>query len=91
MSESDHSRRTLPLDLSIKAQNTNSWAYIWPLKVGFSSLKHSLRLESSEADEERKADIENHKHDQLKKQEEGKGHWKRELGSNSESAVRGLI
>lgn len=65
---------------------------IWSLQSGFSSfLKHSLRLESSEADEERKADIDHHKHDQLKKQEEGKGHWKRELGSNSESAVRGLF
>ncbi|CAF9928153.1 MAG: hypothetical protein HETSPECPRED_006756 [Heterodermia speciosa] len=38
--------------------------------------------------EERKADIDNHKNDQLKKQEEGKGHWKRELGSNSESAIK---
>ena len=65
---------------------------IWPLQGRFSpSLKHLLRLESSEADEERKTDIDNHKHDQLKKQKEGKGHWKRELGSNSESAVRGLF
>lgn len=46
-----------------------------------------LRLYSYEADEERKADIDHHKNDQLKKQEEGKNHWKRELGSNSESAV----
>ena len=39
------------------------------------------------ADEEKAAEIDHHKNDQLKKQEEGKGHWKRELGSNSEGAV----
>lgn len=37
--------------------------------------------------DDRKAKIDHHKHDQLNKQKEGKGHWKRELGSNSESAV----
>ena len=37
--------------------------------------------------EDRKAKIDEHKHDQLSKQKEGKGHWKGELGSNSESAV----
>ena len=37
--------------------------------------------------DERKKKIEHHKEDQLDKQREGKGHWKRELGSNSESAV----
>ena len=36
---------------------------------------------------DRKAKIDEHKHDQLNKQKEGKGHWKGELGSNSESAV----
>ena len=46
-----------------------------------------LRLYYCEADEERKADIDHHKNDQLKKQEEGKNHWKKELSSNSESAV----
>ena len=46
-----------------------------------------LRPYSCEADEERKADIDHHKNDQLKKQEEGKNHWKKELSSNSESAV----
>ena len=30
---------------------------------------------------------EEHKQDQLKKQKEGKGHWKPELASNSEEAV----
>lgn len=32
-------------------------------------------------------DIEHHKQDQLKKQQEGKGHWKEELASESESSV----
>jgi hypothetical protein len=39
-------------------------------------------------DDERKAKIDHHKDDQLNKQKEGKGHWKSELSSNSESAVR---
>lgn len=33
-------------------------------------------------------EIDHHKDDQLRKQKEGKGHWKGELASNSESAVR---
>ncbi|KAL8758784.1 MAG: hypothetical protein Q9184_003825 [Pyrenodesmia sp. 2 TL-2023] len=39
-------------------------------------------------DQDRKAKIDEHKHDQLRKQEEGKNHWKKELASNSESAVK---
>lgn len=39
-------------------------------------------------DDARKEAIDEHKHDQLNKQKEGKGHWKGELSSNSESAVR---
>lgn len=42
-------------------------------------------------DQDRKAKIDEHKHDQLRKQEEGKGHWKKELASNSESAVGSLV
>ena len=38
-------------------------------------------------DDVRKKAIDDHKHDQLAKQKDGKGHWKRELSSNSESAV----
>ena len=37
---------------------------------------------------DRHAEIDHHKDDQLRKQKEGKGHWKGELASNSESAVR---
>ena len=33
-------------------------------------------------------EIDHHNKDQLNKQKEGKGHWKRELASNSESAVQ---
>lgn len=36
---------------------------------------------------DRHSEIDYHKEDQLKKQKEGKGHWKKELASNSESAV----
>lgn len=50
-----------------------------------------LRRYSCEADEERKADIDHHKNDQLKKQEEGKNDWKKELSSNSESAVSEVL
>lgn len=35
-------------------------------------------------------EIEHHKTDQLDKQKDGKGHWKGELASNSESAVRSI-
>ncbi|KAL9070006.1 MAG: hypothetical protein Q9161_005179 [Pseudevernia consocians] len=37
---------------------------------------------------DRKATIDHHKDDQMNKQKEGKGHWKKELGSNSESAIK---
>ncbi|KAL9584272.1 MAG: hypothetical protein Q9212_002215 [Teloschistes hypoglaucus] len=54
----------------------------------------SRRAALSESDhsehdhEDRKAKIDHHKEDQLKKQKEGKGHWKPELSSNSESAIK---
>jgi hypothetical protein len=38
--------------------------------------------------ENRRQEVEHHKQDQLQKQKEGKGHWKDELASNSESIVR---
>lgn len=38
--------------------------------------------------EDRQNEVEHHKHDNLRKQKEGKAHWKPELGSNSEAAVR---
>ena len=39
-------------------------------------------------DDHRKKIIDEHKDDQLDKQKEGKNHWKKELSSNSEAAVR---
>ncbi|MCJ1453121.1 hypothetical protein MMC28_003466 [Mycoblastus sanguinarius] len=53
----------------------------------------SARKVLSESDhdgnlEDRKGKIDDHKNDQLQKQKEGKGHWKSELGSNSESAIK---
>ena len=38
--------------------------------------------------EERAKEVEEHKQDLLKKQKEGKGHWKEPLASDSESIVR---
>ena len=35
-------------------------------------------------------EVERHKQDQLKKQKQGQNHWKEELASESESAVRFL-
>ncbi|KAL8845883.1 MAG: hypothetical protein Q9221_008989 [Calogaya cf. arnoldii] len=43
---------------------------------------------SEHGDEDRKAKIDHHKHDQLNKQKDGKGHWKKELSSNSEAAIK---
>lgn len=43
---------------------------------------------SADDHDDRKSKIDEHKHDQLNKQKEGKGHWKKELSSNSEAAVR---
>ncbi|KAI4272355.1 MAG: hypothetical protein LQ337_005355 [Flavoplaca oasis] len=37
---------------------------------------------------DRKAKIDHHKDDQLNKQKEGKGQWKKELSSNSEAAIK---
>jgi len=46
-------------------------------------------LKESDRDvDENSVDYEKHKQDLLKKQKEGKGHWKSELGSNSEEAVK---
>ncbi|OCK82632.1 hypothetical protein K432DRAFT_380244 [Lepidopterella palustris CBS 459.81] len=44
--------------------------------------------ESSLGHEGRAQEIDQHKEDLLKKQKEGKGHWKDELASDSESIVK---
>jgi len=38
--------------------------------------------------EGRDEEIEHHKHDSLRKQKDGQGHWKDELSSNSESIIK---
>ncbi|KAL9045416.1 MAG: hypothetical protein Q9214_001534 [Letrouitia sp. 1 TL-2023] len=54
----------------------------------------SVRAALSESDhsehdpDERKAKIDHHKEDQIKRQQEGQGRWKQELSSNSEAAGR---
>ncbi|KAL8924568.1 MAG: hypothetical protein Q9172_002602 [Xanthocarpia lactea] len=45
-------------------------------------------MRGSDNHDDRKAKIDHHKEDQLRKQKEGKGHWKKELSSNSEAAVK---
>ncbi|KAM0797059.1 hypothetical protein BDR22DRAFT_965664 [Usnea florida] len=74
---------------------TTSPATTPPLLLARPFHKTPARAALSESDhgghqdvEERKAKIEHHKEDQLGKQREGKGHWKRELGSNSEAAIK---
>ncbi|KAK4574497.1 hypothetical protein LTR86_001338 [Recurvomyces mirabilis] len=44
--------------------------------------------ESALHNEGRPEEVEAHKQDQLQKQKEGKGHWKDELASDSESIVK---
>ncbi|KAK5740792.1 hypothetical protein LTR17_004382 [Elasticomyces elasticus] len=44
--------------------------------------------ESTLNQEGRSEEVEAHKQDQLQKQKEGKGHWKDELASDSESIVK---
>ncbi|KAI9842183.1 MAG: hypothetical protein M1837_007396 [Sclerophora amabilis] len=48
-----------------------------------------LALKESDLNHDGAADeIDHHKHDQLRKQQDGKNHWKDELASDSESAVK---
>ena len=75
LSESDHSKRgfrSSSFVLNFINENDDS-----VLKFFFGGLD----------DDTRKKVIDEHKTDQLEKQKEGKGHWKGELSSNSESAV----
>ncbi|KAI1245567.1 hypothetical protein MGN70_012457 [Eutypa lata] len=58
-----------------------------PAQRAFTSSPASLSYkESSNADDSR--DPEKHKQDLLSKQKQGKGHWKPELASDSEEAVK---
>ncbi|MCJ1369099.1 hypothetical protein MMC20_000307 [Loxospora ochrophaea] len=54
---------------------------------------HVTRVRSALSESDRHRDdiheeIEHHKNDQLEKQKNGKGEWKRELASNSEAALK---
>ncbi|TKA49977.1 hypothetical protein B0A49_12860 [Cryomyces minteri] len=73
-------RRTLRSSSSIRAFNTaRSFQTSRTLAAGKeSALNHEGRAEEAE----------HHKQDQLKKQKEGKGHWKDELASDSESIIK---
>ncbi|KAK8250494.1 hypothetical protein HDK77DRAFT_425331 [Phyllosticta capitalensis] len=58
-------------------------------RMGFQT--SALRLAGKEStlnQEGRAEEAEAHKQDQLRKQKQGKGHWKDELASDSESAVK---
>ncbi|KZZ94923.1 hypothetical protein AAL_05034 [Moelleriella libera RCEF 2490] len=54
-------------------------------RVAFSTTS-KLRLKESSSQTD--ADYDKHKQDSLSKQKRGEGHWKRELASDSEEAVR---
>ena len=53
------------------------------------TLELNIELISGKTDAEtRKKDIDSHKDDSVNKAKDGKGHWKRDLASQSEAAVR---
>ncbi|PFH60309.1 hypothetical protein XA68_11155 [Ophiocordyceps unilateralis] len=54
-------------------------------RVGFST---SARLRLKESSSQTDVDYEHHKKDSLAKQRQGTGHWKPELASDSEEAVK---
>ncbi|KAI4116895.1 MAG: hypothetical protein LQ345_002755 [Seirophora villosa] len=85
LSESDHSER----------QRNSPIPYPTPLVFLFGKTILFCKEEESPQNkpqkndpDERKAKIDHHKDDQIRKQQEGKGHWKGELSSNSEAAVK---
>ncbi|KAI9795417.1 MAG: hypothetical protein M1835_005838 [Candelina submexicana] len=53
-----------------------------------SSSTRQVLNEGNHDEDDRGDHAEHHKQDQLRKQKEGKGHWKHELASNSEAAVK---
>ncbi|KAF7544132.1 hypothetical protein G7046_g9847 [Stylonectria norvegica] len=52
------------------------------------SLSTSPRLSLKESSSQTDADYDKHKKDSLDKQKQGKGHWKPELASDSEEAIK---
>lgn len=76
LSESDRSKGLLPFATSPP-----------PRVVRGSDAGRSGRLTNRADREDVDKEIDHHKNEQLEKQKEGKGQWKSELASNSESAV----
>ncbi|TKA67010.1 hypothetical protein B0A55_08195 [Friedmanniomyces simplex] len=72
-------RRAAPLIPYRSAAATRSFRSCGVLGAGKESALHN---------ENRAEEAEAHKQDQLQKQREGKGHWKDELASDSESIVK---
>ncbi|KAK5115601.1 hypothetical protein LTR85_009772 [Meristemomyces frigidus] len=71
--------RRAPVYRSFGAVTTRSFQSCRVLAAGKESALH---------DEDRPEKVEYHKQDQLQKQKEGKGHWKDELASDSESIIK---
>lgn len=57
------------------------------IKKGFMSSSVRALKETDNHNPDVAKNYEHHKQDQLKKQKEGKGHWKPELASDSEEAI----
>ncbi|KAL9588053.1 MAG: hypothetical protein Q9203_003130 [Teloschistes exilis] len=74
---------SIPIRRSNININTRASFHISACRAALSESDHS-----EHDHEDRKAKIDHHKEDQLNKQKEGKGHWKAELSSNSESAIK---
>ncbi|KAL8726587.1 MAG: hypothetical protein Q9166_006622 [cf. Caloplaca sp. 2 TL-2023] len=81
LSESDHSERQREFPMLLSISHTDS---CWM------DGKEWLADDYTTTDDhdDRKAKIDHHKDDQLNKQKEGRGHWKQELSSNSEAAIK---
>ena len=82
---------TTGLRAALSESDTHRRVYSSKSPLDFAVIPYScaamLTQLPKKADEERQADIDHHKNDQLNKQKDGKGHWKGELASNSEAAV----
>ncbi|KAL9596768.1 MAG: hypothetical protein Q9219_005593 [cf. Caloplaca sp. 3 TL-2023] len=103
MNKALRSRPRLPLSINSISTNTRCF-HVSVRRAALSESDHSERQRDApyriysyvlltsalklDDHDDRKAKIDHHKHDQLHKQKEGKGHWKTELSSNSEAAIK---
>ncbi|OCK90673.1 uncharacterized protein K441DRAFT_665977 [Cenococcum geophilum 1.58] len=63
--------------------------YRFSQRAGLQTSAGRLSVKESElGNEERAKEVEEHKQDLLRKQKEGKGHWKEPLASDSESIIK---